>query len=327
MNAPTVIRQDGRPRPAEEGTKEDGVRRVGLRFLVAVLSGAAAYVLTNVISPSGDDLWRVVVSVLFSGAILIVQFMLGFVRQLADLKGVVEQRFIDIGKATKLFNEVEKLRDDGVPRLAESATRVVSIGPTILHDFAHEEINRVASQMEDLTNLSAECQGENHDWLLSLTKCAAQTIDAISTSAVDRDFWNSEPAGRYLQAQSDAIDRQHVKVRRLFIVRKPADIVGLDQLCDEQKRKHIDVRVVALSQLPLYIRRGKMVDFVVFDDSLIYQINADQMSVNSSTTVSAREKDVRELIRRFNDLWDASPANGLPAGFGTPAEPPEGAAT
>ncbi len=186
-------------------------------------------------------------SVLCGGIVLIVQFLVSFVNQMHAVKDSVDKRFADIGKATKLFNEVEKLRDDGVPRLAENATKVVSGGPEILHEFAHEEINRLAGVMEDLTSLSAESSGENHDWLMTLTKCTRHSIDAISTTVVDDGFWSTEPAGRYLTAQREAIldPARRIRVRRLFIVKRPEEFAALVPICTEQRDMGIDVRVVA----------------------------------------------------------------------------------
>lgn len=313
MNAPIPTRNNNGPAGRGDRDRDDGGRSLLQKLLITVVTGGVAYVLTNVISPSPDDLWRVVLSVLFGGAILIVQFMITFANQLGELRDVVEKRFADIGEATKLFNEVEQLRSDGVPRLAEHATKVVASGPRILHEFAHQEIDRLAGYMSKFANLNAKSPGENHDWLLTLTKCATSSIDAISTSPVDGDFWSSEPAGRYLEAQRVAIEdpERQVKVRRLFIVKQPQDIAQLDELCEEQREIGIEVRVVALPQLPNNAQRGKMIDFIIFDGALSYEITADQMGVPSWTTVDATEKEVQERVKRFTELWNISP-NGLP---------------
>ena len=293
----------------------EGVRQVTQKVLVTVVVGGAVYLLTNVVESKEEGPWQLLLSVLCGGIVLIVQFLLSFVSQLHAVKDSVDKRFADIGKATKLFNEVEKLRGDGVPRLAEQATKVVSMGPEILHDFAHAEIDRLAAQMEDFTNLSAKSPGENHDWLMTLTKCAKKSIDAISTTVVDDGFWNSEPANRYLTAQREAISEREIKVRRLFIVKRRTDLAAVEPICAEQRSMDIDVRVIALEELQPYLRRGKMIDFIVFDEELSYEIHADQLSVNSSTTINARADEVQPLIRRFNLLWDeagrTSP-NGLP---------------
>jgi hypothetical protein len=168
--------------------------------------------------------------------------------------------------------------------------------------------------MEDFTNLSAECAGENHDWLLTLTKCARTSIDAISTTVVDDGFWNTEPAGRYLTAQREAILERRISVRRLFIVKRPEELAALEPICAEQREMGIQVQVVALEELPLFLRRGKMIDCIVFDGVLSYEIHADQLSVNTSTTVNARADEVQPLIRRFDQLWEAAAPGTSPNG-------------
>ncbi|WP_208117117.1 DUF6879 family protein [Streptomyces sp. NBC_00582] len=287
-------------------------RHVTQKLLVTVVVGGVVYLLTNVISSDDDGPWQLVLSVLCGGIVLIVQFLVSFVNQMHAVKASVDQRFADIGKATKLFNEVEKLRDDGVPRLAENATKVVSTGPRILHDFANEEINRLAGVMEDLTSFSAETPGENHDWLMTLTKCTRHSIDAISTSVVDEAFWSTEPANRYLTAQHEAIVERGVTIRRLFIVKERGERAALAPICEEQRDLRIQVRVVALDQLPAHHRRGNMIDFIVFDRALSYEIHPDQLGLNSRTAVNARRELVQPLTRRFEQLWEAAEELQLP---------------
>ncbi|MFD7133932.1 DUF6879 family protein [Streptomyces sp. NPDC059894] len=292
-------------------TRSDGdsARQLTLKLLVTVVTGGAVYVLTNVLLPKEEGPWQLVLSVLCGGTVLIVQFMASFVNQLSDLKDVVEKRFADIGEATKLFNEVEKLRGDGVPRLAEHATKVVSMGPEILHEFAHEEINRLARQMEKLTNLSADCAGENHDWLINLTQGSRASIDAVSTTVVDDDFWNSEPAGRYLTAQREAMQERQVTVRRVFIMKEGQDrdsLAALAATCKEQGEMGIQVRVVPQERIARRVGRGKMIDFIVFDEAMSYEIQADLDGGISSTAVNAGLSEVQTLIRRFGMIWEAA---------------------
>jgi hypothetical protein len=314
MSAPT--RSDG-----------DSARQLTLKLLVTVVVGGVVYVLTNVLLPKEEGPWQLVLSVLCGGTVLIVQFMASFVNQLGELKDVVEKRFADIGEATKLFNEVEKLRGDGVPRLAEHATKVVSMGPEILHEFAHEEINRLAGQMEKLTNLAAECPGENHDWLINLTKGARTSLEAVSTTVVDDGFWTSEPAGRYLIAQGQAIGRR-VAIRRVFIMKEGQDrdsLAALAAICKEQGEKGIEVRVVSQEKIARRLGRGTMIDFIVFDRAMSYEIKADHLGGISSTTVNARPDEVQTLIDRFTTIWEAAKApddepalNGLLDGVPVP---------
>lgn len=278
-----------------------------MRALVAVVVGGVVYLLTRVIDPYGEDgRWQFVLAVLCGGIALIVQFLAAFSNEMQAVKESVDRRFADIGRATKLFNEVEKLRGDGVPRLAESATRVVSMGPEILRAFAHAEIDRLAEQIEDLADLSAESAGENHDWLVTLTRCARTSIDAISTTVVDIGFWSTEPAGRYLNAQRDAILERGVSVRRLFIVKQPEEFAALLPICEEQREMGIQVKVVALEDLPLHLRRGSVFDCIVFDDALSYEVRTDGLNMSTSTTVNSRAVEVQPLVRRFNQLWEAN---------------------
>ncbi|MFI7293280.1 DUF6879 family protein [Streptomyces sp. NPDC050121] len=278
-----------------------------MRALVAVAMGGMVYLLTSVIDPYGEDgPWQLVLAVLCGGITLVLQFLIFFVNELHAVKESVDRRFADIGRATKLFNEVETLRTDGVPRIAESATRVLSTGPEILHAFAHAEIDRLAGQMEDLADLSAESAGENHDWLVTLTRCARTSIDAISTTVVDAGFWSTEPAGRYLNAQRDAILERGVSVRRLCIVKQPEEFAALLEICEEQREMGVQVRVVALEDLPLHLRRSSAFDCIVFDDALSYEVRTNGLSMSTLTTVNSRADEVQPLIRRFHQLWEAT---------------------
>ncbi len=148
------------------------------------------------------------------------------------MRRAVDESFSKINDATELFSQVDRsvLRSDGVTRLARKYTQVGEHGSELVKTFAQEEIGRLASLMESLSNGSADCPGENHDWLIDLTTCAKETVYATSTS-VDRDFWFSEPANRYLKAQERAIKQRGVVVRRLFLVSRPEDRTPASSNC------------------------------------------------------------------------------------------------
>ncbi|MET7720521.1 DUF6879 family protein [Streptomyces mirabilis] len=299
-----------------------------LKTLVTVVVATIAYVTTNLINEDQNKLWQLAVSIVIGGATLIVQYMVDFERRLAsvetgqqayarevadrltghhhEMRTLVDRRFTDISEATELFDTLDHsmLRLDGVTRLARSATRVSSLGPGLVSAFAREEIDRLASVMENLTTMSADCPGENHDWLMALTKCTTGTMDATS-SFVERNYWDSEPALRYLQAQAEAIAQRGVKVRRLFIVQKPEGVdPALLRLCEDQRNMGIDTRVVALSELPPNVRRGTTNDFVIFDETLCYEVEPDLLHENAKTTLNAREDHLRQRVKRFRELWD-----------------------
>jgi hypothetical protein len=312
-----------------------------LKTLVTVVVAIVAYVLTNALNQNQDEVWKLTVSIVIGGSALIVQYLVDFERRLEtmetgqrtrirdmkeslaenhrevrghlaehhrEMTQLVDDRFARISEATELFSQVDRsvLRSDGVINLARSATKAGMLNNRLVKSFASEEIDRLAGLLENLSNRIADCLGENQDWLIDLTKCIKESLDATSTS-VDRDFWSSEPASRYLEAQADAILRG-VKIRRLFLVNTPEDIdADLLELCESQRSLGVDARVVIVSELPHRLQLGTQSDFIIFDGELSYEIDQDTRDVNAKTTLNARPALVQYRMKRFNQLWDATP--------------------
>ncbi|MGY6018474.1 DUF6879 family protein [Streptomyces spinosirectus] len=302
-----------------------------LVFLVALL-------VTNALDERQSDVWNLTASVVIGGAALIVQYLVDFEKRLEEIEtsqsglirdvkenlishhvaltDLVDDRFRRINAATELFSNVDRsvLRSDAVIKLARRATECGKLNNETLKTFASEEIERLAGLLENLSSRSADCLGENQDWLIGLTHCIKHSLDATSTS-VDHDFWTSEPASRYLEAQSDAIARG-VEIRRLFLVSSPDDIDDeLTELCSNQRALRIDARLVALSELPSWAQPGTQSDFIVFDRELSYEIDQDTKDVNAKTTLNARPTHVEHRLRQFTRLWDATlrlPHQGFP---------------
>ncbi|MDT0612480.1 hypothetical protein [Streptomyces lancefieldiae] len=230
----------------------------------------------------------------------------GLSRHTEDVKQLVESHVTQVEHRTgEPYPALDRARIDSVPDLAKGFADALLPGPSILHTFVHLEMTRVVGHMADLTNLSAECPGENHDWMLTLTRAAEQSILATSTS-VDRLFWNSEPAGRYLDAQQEAIDEQGVTVRRLFLLESARELDDrLLRLCEEQELRRIDVRAAVLPELPPHLQRGTTNDFILYDEEVSFEIEQDLRDVNVRTRLTARQDYVRDRLKRFRELWDA----------------------
>jgi hypothetical protein len=231
----------------------------------------------------------------------------GLTRHTEDVKQLVETHVtqVDHHTAESPTTPLDHTRIDSVPELAKGFADVLLPEPSILHTFVHLEMARVVGHMADLTNLSAECPGENHDWMLTLTRAAEHSICATSTS-VDREFWNSEPAGRYLDAQQEAIDEQGVTVRRLFLLESARELDDrLLRLCEEQELRRIDVRAAVLPELPPHLQRGTTNDFILYDEEVSFEIEQDLRDVNVRTRLTARQDYVRDRLKRFRELWDA----------------------
>lgn len=229
----------------------------------------------------------------------------GLARHTEDIRQLVENRLAQQTPDPESYPPLDRVRTDGVPELAKRFAEALAPGPSILYTFVRLEMQRVVGHMAALTSMSVECHGENHDWMLSLTHAAEQSISAISTS-VDREFWNSEPASRYLDAQREAIEEHGVPVRRLFLLASARELDDrLLRLCDEQKALHIEVRVAVLPELPPHLQRGTTDDFIVYDEEVSFEIEQDLRDVNVRTRLIARRDHVQGRMKRFRELWEA----------------------
>ncbi|MDC0766159.1 hypothetical protein [Streptomyces sp. HD] len=303
-------------RPAPTG----GLRipPVVLKVLITAAVGTTAYVISNLIAPSQEDLWQVALAVVIGGAALIVQYMVDFEERLGALENgqrqhrrelteLVDQGFRQVGEVTDLFGRLE---DSGMPsgevkRLARSAAQVGSQGRGFLQEFARAEIERLASMMTALASAHGDWPGENSDLLIGLARCARKSIYATS-SYVDLDFWETATAKYYLDVQREAIQRHGVQVRRLFIVKDPHELsASLDKLLEQQRGTGIEVGVVVLSELPSNIRVGETLDVVIFDEVLCFEITTDVQQLNPNARLDARQDKVARRKARFEHLWDA----------------------
>lgn len=325
----------------EDTADRSGAARWVRRTSAGLVVGALAWCVTALLSTESGLLRQFLVAVLCAGATVAVQHILGLDRLLEenarradrtlagtaavrdalrghgdglrddlarhteDMRQLLESRLAAVGRSAGERLQPARVHAEGVPELATSFAEVLAPGPSILYTFVRLEMKRVVGHMADLTNLSAECAGENHDWMLSLTRATEQSICATSTS-VDREFWNSEPASRYLLAQKEAVEERGVSVRRVFVLESARELDDrLLQLCEEQEQLRIEVRVSVLPELPTHLQRGTTNDFIVYDEQVSFEIDQDLRDVNVRTRLIARQDHVQDRLRRFRELWDA----------------------
>lgn len=289
------------------------------KTLITALVSAGTYVLTNVLNRHADEVWKLTLTVVIGGAALIVQYLVDFEERLGsmeqslsahheELRAAVEKSFAGINEATELFSQVDRsvLRSDGVTRLARAYTQLGHQESELVKTFSQEEIGRLAAQMENLSSGSVTCLGENNDWLIDLTTCVETSIDATSTD-VDRGFWYSEAANRYLKAQEDAILHRGVKVRRLFLVRTREEHTDeLERLCQSHRDLGIETRVAIREVLAPSARLRMTNDFIVFDGELCYETAPDVDQKPAETTLKTEREHIEERVNRFNVIWDAT---------------------
>ncbi|PWI12936.1 hypothetical protein DI272_01345 [Streptomyces sp. Act143] len=195
-----------------------------LKILITVVVSMVAYVLTNLVKQSGDELWKIAVAVVIGGSTLIVQYMVDFEQRLGTLETGhmegsrrLEEHFDHLSDAAALLSDLDDagMSTSDAKRLIKNLRRVGQQGPEIVKAFARSEVESLASVVTDLTGMSAHWPRDNNEWLIRLTQCAQRTIDATSSS-VDQRFWGTDSAGPYLDAQTEAMGARRVTIRRLF---------------------------------------------------------------------------------------------------------------
>jgi len=303
----------------------DQTRRLtpGLRrILTSAGTGALAFVISQL--GNQEVSVSVMLTTVFGATVLIADFLVSFERRLVAYEGelanhtreverLVDRGFARINKATALYSLLEESRLDiaAIDRLVRGAAQIGG-QPEIVHVFAQRVVGRVAGLMEGLQAGEAGYDGEDRDWILTLTDSASISIDATST-AVDEGFWDSEMGLTYLQVQREAINRG-VKVRRVFILDNPTEqemeearLVGR-----RQAALNVSVRVVRTQDLPHAARLGPMMDFIVFDQAISYEVTPGlpveeiTQPMIASTRLVLRPERVTRRMQRFNDLWNAS---------------------
>lgn len=315
------------------------LRKVG----VAVLTGLFVYLITQLapLDQADGQLWALALSAFLGGVVLVVQFLADFAnvlkvleeeqtQQLRDvaarqaehtdqMREIVQQSFLKINRATKLFGQVEAsaLRDPLID-LMSHAGAVREGTPRLVTRIAHAEIDRICRFLKDLGHGTVSYPGEDRDWLLTLAHNATVSIDATSLNTVDArgqgfdsSFWQSDLGQRYLEEQRETMVRHGVKVRRVFVVDKPgvATSPEFQEMCRMQARMGIEVRILSATDLERPLKT-KLLDFVLFDNTISYETTPayriDEKSLPEivHTLLQLEPEVIEERIVRYRDLWE-----------------------
>jgi hypothetical protein len=307
--------------------------RILRKVLVSLSIGTLAYMVAE--RAQDDGVWAITLSVFIGGVTLVVQFLIEFEARLhrveklkvehsARIERMVEQGFAKINEATELFRLVEEsaVRTDTVTQLVRHATLISPTVPPLLSRFAQAEIGRVSSLLKQLSEQSNVIyEGEDRDWLFSLTQQVQSSIDATSLTTVDASghgftdggLWSSDFGQRYLEIQREAIQRG-VAVRRIFVVQeelRPSTEEDLAVVCRMHSDLGIEVRVLRWEAAPETLRDW-LFDFVLFDDTISYEVTASARPTGSNrptilnTRLELQPERVKTRVQRFKDLWDSA---------------------
>jgi Family of unknown function (DUF6879) len=298
------------------------------KVLVTTFTGGLAYLITN--AAQDEQIWSITLSSFIGSVVLVIQFLIDFESRLAaveeahnrhasTMERLVNDGFSKINEATELFGLVEAsaLRTDVVIQLVRHSVQIKPTSPPLVFDFAQAEIFRMAEFLKELSGgAEVTYDGEDRDWLLALARNTRSSIDATSFSTsgsgkgvVDEGLWNSDLGQRYLEAQRDAVDRG-VTIRRLFIMDSPglSNDPEVLRACLAQKEIGVEVRILHPSAVPAK-RRTQLLDFIVFDNVVCYELTStprigrDTSTVIANTRLVLTPHRVAERAQGFKDLW------------------------
>ena len=306
--------------------------RIARRILVSLTIGAATYGLTSLADTSQGNqaaLTALTLSVFLGGVVLVVQFLLEIdsrlrgleLRQIAHeqrIEGAIERAFGQINQAARLFGLLEETaaRSDPVTQMVQHAILIKPSEPSVVYDFAQNEISRTSSFLKALAAGEATYEGEDRDWLIGLTDCTRSHIDATSFATVDAGgdsfsdgFWQTPLGRRYLKAQRDAVHERGVTVRRIFIFDKPNLATDSDfhQICAMQLDAGVDVRVLEHSRI--HQSAMDLRDFILFDGGVSYEtvVSASQRAFTAPSILNTKLVldigQIRKRVADFEYLW------------------------
>lgn len=206
------------------------------------------------------------------------------------------------------------LPDASVRRLIAGVTNVDrGTIPDLAFRLAAAELARVSTFFEALAAKGdVTYEGEDRDWLLSLTSGSQESIDAVSLYDVDvgrHHFLTTDLGRRYLAEQARVCDRG-VRIRRIHVL-DAADDHGeaLREVCRQQRELGFDVRILNSSDRTAV--PGPMRDVVLFDGVVSYETTPAAETggdgpIIVATRLVMRPEWVRGRRKWFGELWEAA---------------------
>lgn len=234
----------------------------------------------------------------------------------------IDERLSLLMSVPELFNLQRKR-----PSTAQSMVKVVRDAYTYEQQSSPLSTRFLEKKTTDFANLLrglragyATYNGEDFDWMITLTQTCERTIDATSSTATDSGgrlkysggFWDSNQGMLYMEAQRQAVLERRVKVRRLFIL-EYAQLTGdpfYIQLCERQRSAGFEVRYLTRDMCRPELL-NQLDDFIIFDNELSYETVPTPTPGEDRPTISRTEVVVgRDLVshraRQFANLWDAA---------------------
>ncbi|MEV6301839.1 DUF6879 family protein [Actinoplanes sp. NPDC051861] len=302
------------------------------KILVALASGGFTFLVTNV---SDQPLFpALILSLLVGGIVLLTQLLLDLEHRQRSVEAALRSVRDDqtaalraevakISEATALYQQLEGSAPglDLAGRAVRGLSATAGSEPSLAIRVAQAEIAAAVDFLETITRGGAVTEGENRDWLITLTRQAHRSMNAVSLCSEspggdfsDDGFWNTDIGAYYLDNQREAV-RRGVDVRRLFVV--PHDRLaahpGLTALVRLHRENGITVQVLVATDLPPS-RRHQLPDMVVFDEEVCFELSSappldeDTPRYFIQTRVTTEAATVQSRLRLFEDLWKTAGA-------------------
>ncbi|WP_106396818.1 hypothetical protein [Actinocorallia populi] len=289
-------------------------RRVAAALLTGVLTLGISSLAQGELSASAINL-----SVLLGGIVLLLQVIIDFERAINNVDQSIKDRFTRASDMARLLDAVGSSAVDGMlaTELLENAAGISPAAPPLIKGISETEVVRASRFLRQLAHGEVVYDdGEDRDWLLSLTRNARFAIDATSTTTVDgqdagfaRGFWSNDLGNRYLRAQNDAVLNREVRIRRLFIVQDLEEFnePQFASIIESQEKAGIHILPLQRDQVPPTLRPS-LIDFILFDQVASYEVipkpSPSPTPEFLNTRLITRPEHVVERRTCFEGLWN-----------------------
>jgi hypothetical protein len=320
---------------------QGSIRQVLRKALLAGAFGAAG--LGAALGAGASTQTAATIAVLVGGMALIVDFLHEFEVRLAlaerrtreafeqaggaieaaalQMRADVDRRFAQLTNVPEAFGlqPLDHTRAAELVKVVQNAYAFEHRSSPLANTFVQAEAQRFNLLLHQLRSGEGTYDGEDRDWLLTLTRACARTLDATSLTTTDAGgrmrfsggFWESDLGLQYLELQADAVIRG-VGIRRVFILEdaKVTEDAAYQDMCERQRRMGFEVRYLAPDMVSVNLH-NKLDDFILFDNEISYEVVASLAAGNarpviSSTRLVLNRTLVAKRVRQFAEIWDAA---------------------
>ncbi|HEV2345257.1 MAG TPA: hypothetical protein VGS97_14255 [Actinocrinis sp.] len=239
----------------------------------------------------------------------------------AQIRADVDRRFAQLTTVPEAFGlqPLDHTRAAELIKVVQNAYAFEHRSSPLANAFVQAEAQRFNLLLHQLRAGEGTYDGEDRDWLLTLTQASTRTLDATSLTTTDAGgrlrfsggFWDSDLGLHYLELQAEAVRRGMV-IRRVFILEnaKVTEDPAYQAMCERQRRLGFEIRYLVPDMVSVNLH-NKLDDFIVFDNEISYEVVASLAPGNvrpviSSTHLVLNRMLVAKRVRQFAEIWDAA---------------------